>query len=65
MITKINLPPRQLLPEFWKLPRISLPRVRVDFPEKVRPPWQEIKVDQVLVCPLKPDGFAVKVVFES
>ncbi|KKN86962.1 hypothetical protein LCGC14_0262310 [marine sediment metagenome] len=65
MITKITLPRRRLLPGFWKLPRIDLPRVRIDYPEKVTPPWQELKVERVLFCSLKPDGFAVKVVFES
>lgn len=62
---KMNLRTRQLLPGFWKLPRVSLPRVRVDFPEKVTPPWQEIKVERVLFCWLKPDGLAVKVEFDS
>ena len=61
---KITLPPRRLLPPFWRLPKICLPRVRVDFPEPVTPPWKEIEVDRVIFAPLKqPDTFVVRVIF--
>ncbi len=62
---KLTLPRRRLLPRVWKFPQISLPecRMRVNFPEKVPPPWKEIEVDRVIFAPLKPDTFMVRVIF--
>ena len=60
---KIALPRRNLLPRFWRFPEICLPRVRVDFPEKVTPPWQEIEVERVIFTQIKPGWFIFKVIF--
>jgi len=64
---KINLPRRRILPRFWKVPRIGLPlaRLRVDFPEEVPPPWQEIEVERVIFARLNPGWFIFRVIFES
>ena len=62
---KITLPRRRLLPGFWKIPRVCLPRarVRVDFPQEVPPPWQEIEVERVVLAPLARGWFILKVIF--
>lgn len=60
---KITLARRQLLPRFRRLPQIDLPRVRVDFPEEVRPPWQEIKVERVTFVMINPETFKFNVIF--
>jgi len=62
---KLSLPRRRLLPGIWRFPEINLPlaRMRIDFPEVVSPPWQEIEVERVLVWPLKADTLAIKVIF--
>jgi len=64
---KINLPRRCIIPGFWKVPQIALPlaRLRLDFPQEVPPPWQEIKVERVLFAPLKRGWFIFKVIFGS
>jgi len=62
-VFKINLRRRCLLPRFWKLPRVDLPRVRVDFPQEVPPPWREIAVERVLLAPLARGWFILKVIF--
>lgn len=62
---KITLPRRRLLPRLWKLPRIDLPRVRVDFPEEVLPPWREIKVERVVFAPIKGEWFIFRVIFQA
>ena len=60
---KLTLPPRRLLPRIWRLPRIGLPRVRVDFPEEVPPPWKQIEVDRVIFARLNPETYIVRVIF--
>lgn len=63
---RIILARRRLLPRFWKLPQICLPRcrMRVDFPKQLPPPWQQIEVEKVIFAPLKkPDMFIVRVIF--
>jgi len=62
-VFKINLRRRCLLPRLWKLPRVDLPRVRVDFPQEVPPPWREIAVERVLLAPLARGWFILKVIF--
>ena len=59
---KIALPRRRMLPRFWKFPRIDLPRVRVDFPQEVPPPWKEIEVERVMFAKLKAEWFMVRVI---
>ena len=59
---KLTLPPRHLLPRFWKLPQIGLPRVRVDCPEEVPPPWKQIEVERVIFASLNPETFIVRVI---
>lgn len=60
---KLTLARRRVFPKLWKLPRVDLPRVRVDFPEKVPPPWQQIEVDTVIFAQLNPETFIVRVIF--
>lgn len=60
---KLTLSRRHLLPRVWKFPEISLPRVRVDFPEEVRPPWKEIKVERVMFVAINPETYMLRVIF--
>ena len=41
---------------------IFLPRVRVDLPKEVSPPWQQVEVDRVIYTRLNPEAFLVHVV---
>jgi len=62
---KLSLPRRRLLPRFRRFPGVNLPlaRLRVDFPEAVSPPWQEIEVERVLVWPITARTLVIKVIF--
>lgn len=74
VLPKIVLP-KIVLPKLWKLPRrmlprkevlrqralpqINMPRIRVDFPEEIIVPWEQMEIERVEFAPLDPRAFKV------